>query len=396
MTFAALLHVALLTPTLPTTDEIGPQSWFLRAGITSPDHVVLAFSNSPKDKSLGRVLSDLSPLEDGGFEVELAAILHERPPIANGKAEYVLTVPGTRAINHKFCISTAMQMARYRYNHENRHVMFPLLHGGQFLERHREQFGSDPYTEPLPTVIAARYIVNGHDADEALLAQLDRTVDDFVCGINAVVGAHVVSISGEGTGLLVPVYDRGSFPWIYLLVRGGDNKFGGARLATDLFRTQLVPDQYDEQGWTRFLGHLCGKEKANVSVKALCTAESYVRAGVYDFALLLLAIAVETATSEFVYAALKARGVSQSKLNDIEGDLTFSIMLNTQVMALAPADKKPDRGTLGKVDRIRKLRNELMHKGKCALTNPEITALISVAKGYLAYLETLPVSPTQG
>jgi hypothetical protein len=240
-----------------------------------------------------------------------------------------------------------MEMARYRHQDENRTLVFPLLETKKVLNMHRQEYGSEPYIEPLPTMITARYLFRGRDADEALSDHLDGAIDDFIAGINFIVGAHLINISGQGTGILVPVYDRGLFPWICIFVRGKNKQFNGGRVAINLLRTQLVPDQYPEGGWQSFLAHLSGEQRPDISVKALRTAQSYIHVGVYEFALLLLSIAVEVATSRFVYATQVANGISPKK------DPTFSDMLHKQLLLLcckasprlrrptAPATRQP-------------------------------------------------------
>jgi hypothetical protein len=130
----------------------------------------------------------------------------------------------------------------------------------------------------------------------------------------------------------------------------------------------------------------------DAGVKALRTAESYIQAGAYDFALLLVAIAIELATTRFVYAALRRSGVTKKQLDNVEKDLTFSIMLNTQIAALAPPERKPDPTLIADIDRIRKRRNDLMHKGSFDISRIEVYTMMKSATRYLEYISEIGAS----
>jgi hypothetical protein len=105
--------------------------------------------------------------------------------------------------------------------------------------------------------------------------------------------------------------------------------------------------------------------------------------------LLHLAIAAELATTRYVHAEYIARGVSKTKLDNSKTEIAFSIMLNIEIPALSPPDQKPDRQLLGKIDRIRTLRNDLMHYGRFASTQSELRELYSASKQFIEYLDTI-------
>jgi hypothetical protein len=47
-------------------------------------------------------------------------------------------------------------------------------------------------------------------------------------------------------------------------------------------------------------------------------------------------------------------------------------MLNAQVAALAPPERKPDLILISEIDRIRKRRNDLMHRGSFDISRVEV------------------------
>ena len=383
-----IINLELAVPTPPDHDVIGERSWFLRSAAAFPDRMVLAFGGTgfTKDASLGRLFPNLKPLEGQSYEIELAAILHERLPGPQNEVEYVVTVAGTKAVEHQFCLSNTMNVVRYRKNGVDRHL---LLHAGMtkaFLEERPEEFGAAAHVEFAPSVVTARYVLDGTDAENALSGGLDAAITDFIAGINRMVAALLVSIPAGKLPILTPVYDRGSFPWIYMLIRGEGNQFDAHRVATSLLRTTLVPQPLPPEGWQMFMTVVAGHAELDPALKALRSAASFIQAGALDFALLLTAVAVEVATSQYVNGRLRQEGVSKTKLSELKADLTFNIMLNTQVTPLAPSGNKPDIQLLGAMNRLRKLRNDYMHYGVFAVTREEVVKLAAEAEKFVSYL----------
>ncbi len=370
-------------------DEIGSRFVILRACVTFPDFVVLAFGapGSRKDPSLRRLYEDLHPSE-GGYEIELAAILTERLPTLQGRPEYAVDLPSTSAMDKIFCVSNVMQAIRFQKDGEPHHALCPMAATADVLHQYPDRFPPTAHIDYLPTVVTARYNLRGEDAEEALAGGLDSAIDDFIAGINMLAGAHLVTMGPGNAGVLTPVYDRGSFSCLYLLIRG-QNGLRSDRLAASLLRATLRSPIYDPEMWNTFLSYAQGRVDPQPSRRALRMARSYVHAGAYELAILLLAIAVEAATARYVHHRLRQEGVSNARLSDLEADLTFSIMLNAQVMALAPASSKPDSQLIGDVDRIRRLRNDVMHKALFAVRRPELQRLVERAELYIEYLDNL-------
>jgi hypothetical protein len=387
---ATLLQIELLEPAVAGKDKIGTSSTFLRLCTTYTDRHAITFGRPGMqvDQS-ARVFTGLYPARDGEYDLELAAILNERLPGVADESEFVFQVGGTASIDRTFCVSNIMQIVRYQSGGVHRHAICPAIAVSVILEEHTSEVPPSAHIEFLPSVITAKYILRGLDAHDALSNDLEAAIDDFIGGINRIVAAHAITIQPDKWGILTPSYDRGSFPLIYMLIRGAGDAVEPGRIATGLLRAALVPTPYDSKDWQLLEERLVQEAPLDPSLRALRTAESYIQGGAYDLALLLLAIAVEVATARFVHEKLRAAGVPGKRLKDIEKDLTFSVMLNTQVMALAPDGHKPDLELIDAINRIRKWRNELMHKGAFALSRLEVVALSNAAEHYVTYLSSI-------
>ncbi len=66
--------------------------------------------------------------------------------------------------------------------------------------------------------------------------------------------------------------------------------------------------------------------------------------------------------------------------------MTFSRMLNVDVMALCPPGLKPDRGLLGQIDRVRRLRNQFMQEANFSTTKDELRNLYGKTEEYVGHL----------
>ncbi len=82
----------------------------------------------------------------------------------------------------------------------------------------------------------------------------------------------------------------------------------------------------------------------------------------YKFALLQAFIYCETAISNFLRRKKLAAGISRKKLDELESEIPFSYMLSVELPTFVPCDKH-DKQLLGEIDRLRKLRNNVVHRG---------------------------------
>lgn len=393
---ATIIQIALSTPTSVPVQEVADASWLLRAFVAFPDRRVLAFGAPGFKKNAGdRLFNQLHADERGRFTIELGAVLAERLPLAEGQSEAALTVARTTAERARFCLSNAMLRLHYRKGDTDRHALCPVYALSTSLADQPDEFSAPPHVEYIPTVVTARYAIEGPNADSALADHLEAIVDDFIAGINRIVSSTIVSIDPTKLNVLAPVYDRGSFPWVYLLIRGDGDAFDAHLVSANLLRSTLVQQPLDADRWASFRSIVDGTDEIDVAVKSAQTAHSYIQAGSYDFALLLAAIAAEVATTRYVHARLQQEGVPKKRVENVERDLTFSMMLNTQLTVLAPVGMKPDAELLTQIDTLRKYRNELMHEGGCGAGRLDIVAMVSAADRFVTYIRTLEMQPSR-
>jgi hypothetical protein len=83
----------------------------------------------------------------------------------------------------------------------------------------------------------------------------------------------------------------------------------------------------------------------------------------FKFAVIEALIAAETSTTSVVTKLKLARGASKGKLDDYEEEVTLAYKLNIELPVLLGDVTSDERDTVGQVDAVRKMRNDIVHKG---------------------------------
>jgi hypothetical protein len=121
----------------------------------------------------------------------------------------------------------------------------------------------------------------------------------------------------------------------------------------------------------------------------LFDAEESLYDGNLPMAVVNAVIALEAALSDFVQDQWKNRGVSKSRIEEAEKDISLSLMLNIELTALTPETNKPQAELLGKLNHARRLRNDIIHNMKQAVSYKEARESIESLKQLLSYLKSL-------
>ena len=101
----------------------------------------------------------------------------------------------------------------------------------------------------------------------------------------------------------------------------------------------------------------------------------------FKYAILEAFISAETMISSFLNQKKIEAGVSKSKLKDYETEVGISYIINVELpMALGNGINSSDREILGHVDKVRKNRNDIVHKGKIPSEQEAKYAVESVEK----------------
>jgi hypothetical protein len=416
-----LLPIRLLVPAVKSDSALLQKSWLLTCATTYNDLDILGFADPSKTKNPElNLFTDIEPNSDDGFVLELGVILPDLFVNLDGKPDF--EVEALRN-DKKFALFVSNRMARIRYsnNGEQFQAIIPRasVSDGPSTEASPapidkvslqlvphpattppQDLGADlkaqlkipnnPHTEFLRTMVAIRFPIKGTSAEDALSDGIGETVSIFIDLLNRFAISNLM-VDREQSGVTTPIYDRNTFDCMYLVIQGkNDKQFRTGRLGMNIFKLMLNPGPATPEESAKIRGCLGGSQKIDEARRFLVVAKSFLDGGILQAALLHLAIGVEMATTRFVHAKLLAAGVSKSKLDGSDDQLTFSKMLNIDLLVVTPADRKPDPQILGKINEIRKLRNDLMHKGMFAADNVKLRDLYLASRQFVAYLDGLP------
>jgi hypothetical protein len=376
-------------PGAPEGTNLQGQSWLLSAFSRFPDYSICGFGTPGLTKADElRLFQEIESKDGGVFTIEIGAILPDRFSSLSGQMDYALEVAESGNGDELWvCISNQMCLLRYKLSNDDfGHALCPRFVLEKVMSDDTYGVPDDAYVEYLSTLATCRFDIAGEDADDALELHIEDCLGRLMAAINRLVSAQLM-LSDEHHPILSPVYDQNSFDHLYLLIEGRDaDAIGAQRISPNAFRSALYVPEYDEEQSERFLAYASGAAEVDDVTRIMKTAKAYLDAGLVEFSLLQLAIAAEITTHRFVSRSLVSAGVSKGKLDSMQKEMTFSRALNVDVMALCPPGLKPHRGLLGDVDRVRRLRNGVMHEADLNTTRDELLGLIERTEEYVGHL----------
>lgn len=122
----------------------------------------------------------------------------------------------------------------------------------------------------------------------------------------------------------------------------------------------------------------------------LFDAEEALYDGDLPMAVVNAVIGLEAALSDFVRDQWRNQGVSKSRIEEVEKDISLSLMLNIELTALAPEINKPQADLVGKLNHARRLRNNIVHNKKRDVSYEEAKESVESVRQLLSYLRSLP------
>lgn len=391
-----VIPVQLITPDLPVAFGLEGESW-LACGVSSYREMTpYAFvsAETRRDPSIGQPCRNVRPREDNTFRLELAVVLPDLfPALEEGKYEYALDVLVEGLPKQRIAVSNMMSKVRYQANDIHYHALVHRSELRGIRSGEQDLIPKDAPEEPLRTFVSSQFRIPGTTAADALDENLSDTFDIFLVYLNHLL--RHVSMVDESTGAVYSTaYTRSTFDAFYFVLVGDStdpDHLCHGQVAPHAGRAFMSPMTLPTGVSDQLRGYLAGTMKPADTAGLLHAAEVYLQAGATDYSVLLSVVAAEIATRRFVVERYLALGVSKKKLDDYEGDIKFSMLLNVEMFALAPADMKPDRNLVGGVNRARDLRNDYMHNGKQVKDKSVAATVIRDVKEYIEYVERVRV-----
>jgi hypothetical protein len=381
---------------------LAEKSWILSGLSTHYDLLGYAMLSPEmrKDASLGVLFSDVPTPDDGVFTLELGIPLPDLFPNCEGRPEYSLRVK-TDAGDRDVCISNVM--ARLRYLGQDKedgskehslHALIPRRALPKVRKGEVPLLPKDASVELLRTFATCRYEIRGTSAEDAFEAHCYSSIQDMTARLNRILKClpFVELALGRVYSIAYTPATLGAF---YFIIKGAsEENLGHGWIASHSGRTVLNPSDLPLPLAVLLREYVSGTKCPDDIEALLHSVQSYIDAGVIEYVLLLSVIAAEVATQRFVHKRLLASQVTPKKLEEVEKDLTYSMMLNVVLFAVTPDDRKPDKNLIGRMNRARKLRNEYMHSGCIPHDHKEVIELFHSTTAFVAYLRNLDNDPT--
>lgn len=392
MARSTILYIELAVPDAPNESLLDASKSWLLSGVSSyNDYKIYGFgaAGMKKGDDLGRLFDHLLPRTDGTFELELGVTLPDLLPNLNGHLDYSVEVALSDDDRHQLAVSNQMARINFAKDGAGYHLIFPRYHLDALKEDKTFNLPEGSSPQLLRSTITTRFSIPGKDAEDALEEHVERCIEKFTSLLNRLLASNQM-IAEHVHSQFSTAYEATSFPFFYLIIAGETpGRFGHGKLSTHAGKMALNPPNVEQEKAERLLAYLQGAEPIDSIKQMITAARSSFEGGSLQFALLQMVIAAEMATSQYIRSRFLGLGVSRSKWNDVEAEITYSQMLNVHLFALTPAHLKPDRDLLGKMNRARDCRNKFMHRGDSFLTRDEALELINATDQYLTYLKRL-------
>lgn len=105
----------------------------------------------------------------------------------------------------------------------------------------------------------------------------------------------------------------------------------------------------------------------------------------YKYSLLETWVAIEVAVIAFLKRKKMEKGVSNKKLKDFESKVPFSYLINVELHLVVDVDDDAFHKSIDKINEIRKLRNDVVHKNKI-VNYEDASSAFRAAIEFLGYL----------
>jgi hypothetical protein len=389
---SSIIYLRLATPDPKATEGFREKCWLLSACSTYRQLELYGFlaEGITKDESLGKLFADIEPKDDGTFDLELALTLPDLFPNMETKLEYFLEVSDSEGQKETVAVSNQMARIRYKRSEQDYLALLPRYKLGRGDWFQKVGIPENSPVDLLKTTVAWRSYISGTTAEHAIESNLEERIERFVSLLNRFLSANLAISREDQPPYLTPSYSRSTFDFIYFILQGKvEDKFAHGRISANLKTITLNPDNVDSSQLVTLLRIARGEENLAVSRALLYSARSFLRSGSLPYALLQMVVAAEIATTRYIHRRWIETGVSKSKLQDYEKDVTYSQMLNIHIVALTPDSKKPDSSLLGEMNLARSMRNDSMHEGVFTVRQEELESLYSSTRKYLDYIDSL-------
>jgi len=344
-------------------EAIQSQSLFLKVGFRlNAGRIVGHLSeNDKKSPDLGKIWHDVLP-KDGRYVFEMATEVPYYLPNVEDRPEFTIEVGDS-----KFFVCNRMVRAFLGEGAPKEDGLSYVLVHLRALPSLVEEHGYSGL-HPLPTksFVSTQFACESESAEQAIEEHYYSWQDEFFRKVSRVIDCFRISGPHKFENMF-PHVSVASFPVLWLAVEGADQEKGCEQFCTHVGMVAFRPMQnLDSSAKERLEGLLRGDAAIESYESALALARTYAHYGYKELAIVHLCTACETFLSMRIRSLLCQRHLSREHMETyFDSEVTFSQLLNLHVPALFDLSELSDfRRVLGDVNSARKIRNEVLHRGR--------------------------------
>lgn len=372
-----------IVPDAPVDEGLFSRYHFLaKAFLLQRDHMVAeGVQTKKRDPSLD-IWKDIEP-DNGAYRFEVAVRLPFFLPKLQGKDEYAVTVSGREyAVSNRHC---EIVLANAKDN------TYWLGHYLVTKEISRETGAVIVQWGVTKSLVLTQFAVEGSNASECV----EQYFKDWLADLNTDIPNMIQSMRyhlPDRSYDLPDCNDIGRLCPVHALCIGGDSKVSNALT----FVSHI--DAYPMQAFTKLE---CSREQ----VEAFCSGATPVdycklilgkafylhHVGDHSLACVLACTACETLLTEWLHEELRGKGMGRNRDKDAFNDVRFSQLLNLLSYFLMDMRDADVKATVTAVNKIRKLRNDIIHENK----SPGASDIVTVENGLSAVEELIQIRDSQ-
>lgn len=386
-----LLMARLVTPEPRQSSRLDPGKTLLLSSVLNSNAyntLIFLAPHMVKDPSIGQLFERIEPDKNSQFTIEVGVELPDMLPNINDQADYAAEI-NLDGDCRTLCVSNQMLRIDYLQEEELRIAILPSSNLPLLDDKKIEiPNGSDAPVKHLKTMVSSRYVISGKTAEAALENDIQGVIDSLLELVNTFLQSIQMLCSGNEYPALPSSYDQSSFDYLFLAIHGKDmhqNAF--QRLALNFGKVSLNPKTLIESETIQLREYLSGTLPFDDAHLMMNSAKSALDGGLIKMALLQMVIAAEIATNRAVKRLLLKNGVSNTKLQKYEREMSYAQMLNISLVSLLPKSQKLKDDTLGDLNRARDCRNKLMHEGVMLSDRAELLRLFQSTREFLEHLK---------
>ncbi len=351
----------------PESKDLFTKSLFLsHAFLIKRDQIVGKIESNLKRRKELDIWIDVGPV-DGELEFEVAVQLPFFLPTYREADEYEIKLQSASYIICNRCCEVMLE------GHKEEYFLMHYFAQSDLARKHGKKINQLVMTR---SVIIRSFTVSAETASMAIEDNFEEWLNTLNKDIRLIIDGlryHLDDDSQE----LPDCNNIGRFCPIYIVCKG-DKISSALKFAAHVRAAQIMSFSKFSCDLAEIEAFCNGTKAIDTSKLILGKADLLYRSGDIMGACILACIGCETSLQTFILYQLKQKGLSGTKEKDAFNNLSFSQMLNFVSYFVLDMKNSDTKHIIGKLNALRKLRNDVIHEGRRIIEDPEETVKLGI------------------